>query len=566
LPSRTFVAALPVALLAALSVAPSAGSAPVASHALAASNPGAASPKHRPAGMPLSPALPLQRQLAATFAADRVIVAARQHPAADEYLRRSGAKLLSRRAGIWMVDGRIAGRVAFGLEARGLLRYIERDRGRIRHSFYGDGEPLAPDQWWVPAVGADQLQPPGPGVPIVVIDDGLDLTHPEFAGRPETALLNSNVLGEGDGHGTMVASVAAASLNGQGLAGLYPQARLRSYDYGTGSCSEVVAGTDAAIEADQFSVINFSGGFARASDCFALYDVIAAAFGTGHLVVAAAGNDGETRENFPASYPHVITVAATDANDDTSGFSTRSLGIDLAAPGESIPAAVPFQLDPTGYASVDGTSFSAPLVSAAAAWIWTTRASEIDHVTQLFELVRTSARDVREPGWDKESGFGVLSLPALTTAVMPPADSSEPNDDIDQVVANGLFREATPPLLHPGKARAQIRASLDWTEDPVDVYRVWIPARGSVSFRLTADANVDLELFRPSARTVYYENRRAALRAPLMGGSYRSGRSAESFVVSNSGRRGAYAFACAYKAGDGAFLDATYQLRVAVRR
>jgi hypothetical protein len=178
-------------------------------------------------------------------------------------------------------------------------------------------------------------------------------------------------------------------------------------------------------------------GFADARDCPALYDAVAVAFGTGHLVVAAAGNDGRTRENFPASYPHVLTVAATNPNDETSGFSTRNLGIDLAAPGESIPAAVPLSVDPSGYLLVDGTSFSAPLVSAAAAWAWTSRASAIGDVTQLFELLRLSSRDIGAEGWDKESGFGVLDLPSLLSDSIPDGDPSEPNDDIDQVVAHG---------------------------------------------------------------------------------------------------------------------------------
>jgi hypothetical protein len=557
-----------LALLAALSLVLSAASTAAAglrsNETRVVPNPGAATSKHRPAGMPVSAGPSFERQLAATFAAERVILAARQDPAAFAFLRASGAKLLSAHAGLWLVPGRVAARVAVELHDRDLLRYVEPDRAGGQRTLYGDGEPLAPYQWWVAAVGAEQVQPPGPGVPITVIDDGLDMTHPEFAGRPETTLLNANALVAGDGHGTMVASVAAAPVNGQGIAGLYPQARLRSYDVGEIFCSDVVAGTEAAIEADQFSVINYSVGFDE--DCSALYDAITIAFGAGHLVVAAAGNDGRTVENFPGSYPHVITVAAMDPNGETSGFSTRNLGIDLAAPGESIPAAVPFSVDPSGYAFVDGTSFAAPLVSAAAAWTWTTRASEIGDVTQLFELVRGSGRDIGDPGWDAESGFGVLDLPALNTDAMPAVDPNEPNDDIDQVVAHGLFREATAPLLRPGKTRGQVVASVDWTEDPVDVYRVWVPPRRSVAFRLAPNADVNLELFGPNAKTVHYRNRRAALRGSLIGGSYRSGRSVERFVVSNGGRRGAYVFACAYKTKTGDFLDAAYQLRATVTR
>ena len=527
---------------------------------------GAAGPKHQPAGMPVPGATSFRRQLQATFAAERVILAVRRHPAAIGYLRATDATPLSARAGLWLVHGRRSAEVASRLHARGLLRYLQPDRAVARRAWYGEGEPLASSEWWVTAVGADEVQPPGAGVPISVIDTGLDVTHPEFAGRPETLLLNAHVRGVEHIHATMVASVAGAPLNGQGIAGLYPRARLRSYDVGRLRCSDVVAGTDAAVDADRTSVLNYSIGFEDARDCPALYDAVTVAFGAGHLAVAAAGNDGRTRENFPASYPHVLTVAATNANDETSGFSTRNLGIDLAAPGESIPAAVPFSVDPSGYLLVDGTSFSAPLVSAAAAWAWTARGSEIRDVTQLFELLRRSARDIGDNGFDAASGSGVLDLPALLTDSLPDADPSEPNDDIDQIVANGLFRQATPPLLARGKARAAVTATLDWTEDPVDVYRVWVPAMRSVSFRLMPDADVDLELFRRGAKTVYYANRRKALRGSLIGGSYRDGRSVETFVVSNGGRAGAYVFACAFKPRSGSFLDATYTLRATITR
>ncbi len=138
-------------------------------------------------------------------------------------------------------------------------------------------------------------------------------------------------------------------------------------------------------------MIDLSGGFPDAADCPPLYDVVTGASGTAHLVVAAAGNDGEARDNFPAAFPHVISVAASTADDRVSGFSTSSLGIDLAAPAESIPAAVPVARDPTGYLTADGTSLAAPLVSAAAAWAWTVREQELGDVTRLFELIRARA-------------------------------------------------------------------------------------------------------------------------------------------------------------------------------
>ena len=85
-------------------------------------------------------------------------------------------------------------------------------------------------RWWRPVVGADSATPPGPGVPVTVIDAGLDLTHPEFAGRPDTTALNpQTLLGEDNEHATAVSSVVAAPLDGVGVVGVYPEAVLRSY-------------------------------------------------------------------------------------------------------------------------------------------------------------------------------------------------------------------------------------------------------------------------------------------------------------------------------------------------
>ena len=72
-----------------------------------------------------------------------------------------------------------------------------------------------------------------------MIDTGLDLTHEEFAGRPNTILLGPQNLTESseDFHGTAVSSVAAAPENGVGVVGVYPQAVLRSVDVGRSGAS-----------------------------------------------------------------------------------------------------------------------------------------------------------------------------------------------------------------------------------------------------------------------------------------------------------------------------------------
>ncbi len=129
-----------------------------------------------------------------------------------------------------------------------------------------------------------------------------------------------------------------------------------------------------------------------------LLDTVAVAFRTGSIVVAAAGNERQqgTPINAPANFTHVLTIAATDPQNRTASFSTAGLQVDLAAPGVDIPAAIPVAFNPSGYASVDGTSFAAPIVTGATAWVWTAR-PQLDN-TQIFDLMRYSAIDLGPDG------------------------------------------------------------------------------------------------------------------------------------------------------------------------
>lgn len=498
---------------------------------------------------------------------ESLVVATSLDPQAVTLMEEAGAERLSERVGLWRITGDTG--VLRRLSAAGLLRYAHED-GQLAELFAAaplapldpPSDPLGGSQWWLTRIGAAALTAPGPGVALAVVDTGLDATHPEFAGRPVT-YLNTQALDQP--HGTQVSSVAGAPLNGQGIVGVYPQVSLRAADLNSLSCSESVQALLLAVDSPSPSVVNMSWGFANALACPALYDAVIVALGVGHVPVAAAGNFREqgSPPSYPAAYPHVLTVAATDQNDSVTVFSSRDPGVDIAAPGVSVVAATPTIFDPTGYHEVAGTSFSAPMAAAAAAWVWTARPTL--EPTQLIDLMRYSARDVGSPGWDADTGFGLVNIPTALTAAVPALDPQEPNDDIDQVKARGLFRQATPAITSRGRGRAAFTASLDLVEDPVDIYRVWIPGRSRVSATIAPSDNVDLELFRPNARTVYYQNRRAALRGSLIGGSYRTGKRTDRFSVVNKARRGAYIYLETFKAR-GAFLDARYKLTVKTSR
>jgi Subtilase family len=466
------------------------------------------------------------------------LMALRGHPyALVEGARVPGGTLVSRRLGVWRVPTAAAER--HGLEWS--ARAIEPDRELVSQAAAED--PLLGLEWWRGAVGADRVTPPGPGKPVTVIDTGLDLTHPEFAGRPNTTLLDpqSTGPGEDEDHGTEVSSVVAAPANGVGVVGIYPEAALAEWDSGPLFVSDVIAGIERSLDAGP-SVINMSFGFDGYDPMLA--DEIDVAFGTGSLLVAAAGNDFQEGnvQHSPASLHHVLTVAATDEQNRSSSFSNRSLAVDLAAPGENIPVAAPTWASPSGYATADGTSFSSPLVAGAAAWVWTRR-PELD-VTQLFDLMRWSATDIDVKGFDEDTGWGLLNVAAALSASAPAVDPGEPNEDIYELLAGKLFKNAARPLTSPGHGRSVLNARLDVTEDPEDVYRVWVPAHRLVAIHVAMSGDADVELWNASTPSVFITG--AAMRKHLLDGSGNDGDRADSVGWRNRARRGAFVYLDVY--------------------
>jgi subtilisin family serine protease len=444
-------------------------------------------------------------------------------------LRRSGAELLSPQLRVWRVRAAVAPSVLPLLRLTGALETAEPDRPlRAPADDPVPPDPLVSSEYWLSKVGADRATPPGPGKPVTIIDTGVDLTHPEFAERPNTSVLNTqHVIGRDDDHGTGVASVAAAPVNGVGLAGVYPEAVLQAWDASPTGNANLTIGDEVrgltAAAAHGPGVINLSLG-SEAYDRLE-EEAVLTAFRDGSVVVASAGNEFQEGNpvEYPASLNHVLTIGATDENDQPAFFSSSSNSVDLAAPGQDIPIAEPLAYDPTGYSVADGTSFSAPIVSGATAWVWTAR-PELDN-TQMFELMRRSARDIWDPGYDEDTGYGILDIPrALARAALRP-DPQEPNDDVDQVKPRGLFADGRQPLNSPARPSASLRGRLDASEDPDDVYRVYVPAGRAVVVYVAGDQDVDLDLWGVRTQTVFEKGK--ALKRDLLAFAERPGKKSE---------------------------------------
>jgi subtilisin family serine protease len=467
---------------------------------------------------------------------DAGLVVAR--PGAGPALRRAGGVKIATALPVWRVPSRAALQVLPGLIRDGLVSDVSADQ-----PLSALDEPLQYAEWWIPAVGVDRAAAPGPGKPLTVIDTGVDMSHEEFATRPGTTVMNAQTASaQFEEHGTAVASVAAAPINGLGLVGVYPQAAVQLWDAsptGDGiTAGDVIQGLDAAIQRGQ-GVVNLSLGSQARNPV--LDAMVAVTVGSGTLVVAAAGNSRQRGSplEYPASLPHVLTVGALEQGNAPAVFSSGSQYVDLAAPGVNIPVAIPLTYHPPSYYDLyfSGTSFASPLVAGAAAWVWTARPT-LD-LSQLFEVMRASAQDVSSPGYDAFSGFGRLDIPGALVVAPPPRDPQEPNEDVTYVKPKGLLRRAATPLTAAGRKSGAVSARLDFGEDPRDVYRVWIPGRRAASIALQpSGGDVDLSAWGPQTKSVLESG--SARKRDFRGLSERPGAKRERLRVRNPARKGAY--------------------------
>jgi subtilisin family serine protease len=484
--------------------------------------------------------LPTSSEISALADYGSSMLGVRADRRAGRLLAASGGTIVSPDLHIWRLPSGTAQRLIPRLRSLGALRFAEPDKPVSRENHLLGGDPLAAPNfaWHLYRIGADKVEPPGPGIPLTIVDSGLDTNHMEFRARPNTSVLNEQqveVSSTEEYHGTIVSSTAAAPTDGQGTVGVYPQAVLRAFDLWFLSESMIVQGISRAVAAGP-GVINLSLGGDEPSR--AMYEATINAFGRGTIVVAAAGNE-RMREDppiFPAGFPHVLTVGATNQSDLPSEFSSTSPAVDLAAPGELIPWQHPS--DPALYGTMSGTSFSSPMVAAATAWVWTARPGI--EKTQLFDLMRYSARDIAPQGVDNRTGWGLLDIAHALTRALPPIDPMEPNDDVDHVKAHGIFRAAARALTAPGRRRATLRARLHQTEDPDDVYRFWVPAGRIVTARVRPTADVTVYAWRTGTRTVF--ERGANRRRDLIASSVRPGGRVETVRIQNRRKRGYWAY------------------------
>jgi hypothetical protein len=230
------------------------------------------------------------------------------------------------------------------------------------------------------------------------------------------------------------------------------------------------------------------------------------AIGTGSVVVAAAGNEFQQGNPvmYPAAYPHVVSVASVGPDYASSDFSSANTAIDISAPGEDVPAAIPLAFDVSdglqdGVTLADGTSFAAPMVAGAAAWLQAARPHQ--SALQVADTLRIGATDIGPDGWDRDTGWGLASIPGALSVGDPRIDPLEPNDDMPFV--NGTYFDGADRPIFTGSGTRRLRASVDFAEDPYDVYRIRMPGWSSLKATLRPSyGDPDLFAYHGRARHV----------------------------------------------------------------
>jgi subtilisin family serine protease len=226
------------------------------------------------------------------------------------------------------------------------------------------------------------------------------------------AVQNGAGLIDVNGHGTHVAGIIGAGLNGVGVVGVAPEVTIlpvRVLDAnGVGPNSDIGKGITWAVDHGA-KVINVSIGSDTKSA--SVSTAVGYAVDHGVTVVAAAGNGGPTgKPRYPAALSEVIAVGALDPNGDVASYSTNGDYVDVVAPGTKIYSTK----IPSTWGENTGTSMASPHVAALAALVIDARGS-VSPGNMLRRLTST-ATDAGPPGFDPAYGWGCINPIAAVNA------------------------------------------------------------------------------------------------------------------------------------------------------
>ncbi|MFG2593568.1 type VII secretion-associated serine protease mycosin [Streptomyces sp. NPDC048438] len=330
--------------------------------------------------------------------------------------------------------------------------------------------------WALQRVLMDELweQSTGKGVRVAVIDTGVDIKNPQLkkavdAGSGRNYLPknikddNGNKIERGNengttdvvGHGTKVAGIIAArEAKGTGFTGLAPDATIipiqQNDAEGHGTAETLADAINYAAGPGRANVINISQDTADAVKPTALLEqAVDAALDKEIVVVASAGNDGlggNIKKTYPASYEGVLSVGASDRNNERAAFS-QSGDVGVSAPGVDIISTVPGG----GHCSDNGTSFSAPYVAGVAALI---KAKHKDWTQEqiVAQIEQTAERSIA--GKDHLVGWGIVDPVRALTEDDKPIEKPVAHEGVSKGEA------PSPAVVHLGETAEKRNARL----------------------------------------------------------------------------------------------------------
>ena len=271
----------------------------------------------------------------------------------QQSLRAAGGEIHHSFDGLNAVAVSLPSQALNGIRNNPNVEYVEADvirKPMAQTQPYGIGMVQAPETW---AAGTT-----GDGMTVCIIDSGIHAAHEDFQGVNLVGGYPSSWNNDTCGHGSHVAGTIAAKDNTSGVVGVNTGGIslfiVKVFDgeaCGWSYSSDLVDAANRCANAGA-KVINMSlgGDFASSTEQTGFQNL----YNAGVLSIAAAGNDGNTRHSYPASYDSVVSVAAVDSTKTVADFSQQTNQVELAAPGVAVLSTVP---QVTATAVVDGSSY-----------------------------------------------------------------------------------------------------------------------------------------------------------------------------------------------------------------
>jgi thermitase len=284
-----------------------------------------------------------------------------------------------------------------------------------------DADIDAPEGWDAAGLG---LFPSTGGVKVGVVDTGILSTHEDLVGKLAncaksytgvfilTGSIQEGSCADDNGHGTHVSgTITANANNGKGVAGVAFNSQLAMCKalggpLGQGSTSDVANCIRWAHDKGAKVISMSLGGGASTTLQQAVQYAWANGGPSGSVIVAAAGNDGDSTLNYPAAYAEVVSVAATDNRDQRASFSNANSDVEIAAPGVNVLST--YDGSNSDYTTLSGTSMATPHVAGVAAIIWDRYPAAT--ASTIRSKLDASVDDLGPAGRDASFGFGRVNL------------------------------------------------------------------------------------------------------------------------------------------------------------